>query len=391
MQQPDLYQHQKDAILKMHNGCILCGGVGSGKSMTGLGYYFYKVSDSKPTIPLYIITTAHKRDSCEWESEAARWGIPFMYPDMIFVIDSWNNIEKYVNVENAMFIFDEHKAIGNGKWAKCFLKISQKNRWVILTATPGDNWMDYVPVFVANHFYRNRTDFIRQHVIINPYVTYFSVRDYIHVEKLIELRNKILVEMPFKKIATKEEIQIVCDYNKEDYNRIFKDRWNIFEECPVKNASEMCYLLRAVCNSSKDRVNKLLKILEEHDKVIIFYNYNYEKEILKSVLTRTVTEWNGDRHDELSNDSKWAHLVQYAAGAEGWNCIETNTIIFFSLSYSYKQMEQAAGRIDRLNTPFETLYYYRLTSESEIDKAIRLALQKKKEFNVNKFITGVIW
>ena len=388
---PELYKHQQDAISKMHNGCILCGGVGSGKSMTGLGYYYYRVSDSNPTIPLYIITTAHKRDSMEWDSEASRWGIPFLYPNLIFVVDSWNNIEKYVNVKDAMFIFDEHKAIGNGKWAKSFLKISQQNRWVILTATPGDNWMDYVPVFIANHFYRNRTDFIRQHVIVNPYVTYFSVKNYINVEKLIQCRNEILVEMPFVKIAVKEEIQILCDYDKEAYQRIFKDRWNIYEEEPIKNASEMCYMLRRVCNSAEDRVNKLLEVLKEHDKVIIFYNYNYELEILKNVLSRTVTEWNGSAHDPISTDACWAHLVQYAAGAEGWNCIETDTIIFFSLSYSYKQMEQAAGRIDRLNTPFETLYYYKFTTESEIDKAIRLALQKKKEFNANKFITGVIW
>ena len=389
---PVLYPHQQDAIGRMHNGCILCGGVGSGKSMTGLGYYYYRVSNSHPKIPLYIITTAHKRDSMEWEFEANKWGIPFLFDDLTFVIDSWNNIEKYADVKDAMFIFDEHKAIGNGKWAKCFLKISQQNRWVILTATPGDNWMDYVPVFVANHFYRNRTDFIRQHVVVNPYVTYFSVKNYVNVEKLIEFRNKILVEMPFQKIAVKEEIQQICEYNTEKYDVIFKNRWNFYEEEPIKNASEMCYLLRKVCNSSPDRVVKLLDILKTHDKVIIFYSYDYELDILKSaIIDRTLTEWNGHSHDPISHDGKWAHLVQYAAGAEGWNCVETDTIIFYSLSYSYKQMEQAAGRIDRLNTPFETLYYYRLTSDSDIDKAIRLALQTKKEFNANKFVQGVIW
>lgn len=388
---PELYSHQQDAVIKMHNGCILCGGVGTGKSMTGLAYYYYRVSNSSPSIPLYIITTAHKRDSMEWEFEANKWGIPFLYEDLIFVVDSWNNIAKYVDVKDAMFIFDEHKAIGSGKWARTFIKISQHNRWIILTATPGDNWMDYVPVFVANHFYRNRTDFIQQHVVVNPFVNYFSVKKYINVEKLIEYRNKILVEMPFKKIAIKEEIQTVCDFDKDAYDIIFKNRWNIFEDCPIKNASEMCYLLRKVCNSSSDRVKKLLEILNAHDKVIIFYSYDYELDILREVIDRPITEWNGHSHDPISQESKWAHLVQYAAGAEGWNCIETDTIIFYSLSYSYKQMEQASGRIDRLNTPFETLYYYRLTSDSDIDKAIRLALQTKKEFNANKFIQEIIW
>lgn len=368
----------------MHNGCILCGGVGTGKSMTGLGYYFYKVSKSKPTKSLYIITTAHKRDSKEWEMECLRWGIPEKY-NISLTIDSWNNIEKYINVEDAFFLFDEHKAIGSGKWAKCFIKITRQNKWILLTATPGDNWMDYISVFIANGFYKNRTDFIRQHVIINPYVSYFSVKDYINVEKLKNCRDKILVNMPFKKIAEKEEINIICDFDKLVYQTIYKDRWNPWEGCPIENAAEMCYLLRKCCNSNESRIQKLLEILEQHKKAIIFYNFDYELEMLLNNITCAVTQWNGHQHDEILDEDEWCHLVQYSAGAEGWNCITTDTIIFWSLSYSYKMTAQAAGRIDRMNTPFTTLYYYRMFTTSDIDKAINLALTTKKDFNANKF------
>ena len=383
--EPTLYPHQQKAIDKMHNGCILCGGVGTGKSITSLGYYFYRVSDSNPSRNLYVITTAHKRDSKEWDMECMRWGIPDSF-DISLTVDSWNNIEKYTDVEDAFFIFDEHKAIGNGKWSKCFLKIARKNKWVLLSATPGDNWMDYIPVFIANGFYKNRTDFIRQHVIVNPYVTYFSVKDYINVEKLKACRDAVLVDMPFKKIAEKEEIQILCDYDIDAYNIIRKDRWNIWEEKPIENAAELCYLLRKVCNSHISRLNNVIDIINLRKKVIIFYNFDYELELLKECIDVPITEWNGHQHDTILDSDSWAHLVQYAAGAEGWNCITTDTIIFFSLSYSYKQTEQASGRIDRLNTPYSTLYYYKLSTNSDIDKAINLALATKKEFNAIKFV-----
>lgn len=128
-----MYDYQLDAIRKMHNGCILCGGVGSGKSRTSLAYYYSRMGGdlydtskkfSMMTRPkdLYIITTARKRDTAEWSVDMA----PFLlspHPDANeydnrVIVDSWNNIEKYVNVKDAFFIFDEQRVVGYGKWAK---------------------------------------------------------------------------------------------------------------------------------------------------------------------------------------------------------------------------------------------------------------------------------
>lgn len=387
--EPKLYPHQVEAIEKLKNGSILCGGVGTGKSITSLGYY-YKVTDGKCDIPLLIITTAHKRDSCEWNMECLRWGIPDEYGTQL-VIDSWNNIERYKDIRGWFVIFDEHKAIGSGKWAKLFVKIAKQNEWILLTATPGDRWLDYVSVFVANGFFKNRTEFINRHVLINPYVTYFSVKEYRHVDELIRMRDSVLVEMPFRKPATKEEITVMCDYDKDVYRDVMRNRWNPFDNEPIPNAAAFCYILRKVVNSHHSRIEQVLKILQLRKKVIIFYNFDYELEILKNYISCTITEWNGHVHQPISHDDCWAHLVQYTAGAEGWNCIETDTIIFYSMSYSYKATEQSKGRIDRLNTPFDTLYYYTLKSESDIDKAISRSLNNKREFNANTYMKGVVF
>lgn len=374
--------HQRKALQKMHNGCILCGGVGSGKSITALAY----AKKNEPGRDIYIITTARKRDTLEWCDE----GIKLEFDVSQFVIDSWNNIEKYKDVKDAFFIFDEQRVVGNGKWAKTFIKLAKANHWILLSATPGDTWMDYITVFLANDFYKNRTEFIKRHVVFDPYLSFPKVRKYVEVERLVKIRDYILVSMPFNKPATRHHEDITCKYDEESYKRVMKTRWNDEEDKPIENASELCMILRRISSGDEDRFNRLCAILTEHPKAIIFYNYNYELDILRKLEQEgyTVAEWNGQKHQPLPSGDKWVYLVQYSAGSEGWNCIQTDTIIFYSDSYSYKQMEQAAGRIDRLNTPFKDLWYFHLRSESGIDKAVKKCLNMKKDFNERAFKIG---
>lgn len=368
----ELYPHQKEALAKMKNGCILCGGVGSGKSLTGLSYYIRQKSK-----PLYIITTARKRDTKEWEEELSHFDI-----SQPIVIDSWNNIKKYVDTVGGFFIFDEQRLVGYGTWTKSFLKITKSNEWILLSATPGDTWSDYIAVFIANGFYKNKSEFVHEHVIYSRFAKYPRVDRYVAQGKLIKHRNDILIKMDFERKTVVHNELIFVDYNSAAYKDIYKTRWDPYENTPVKNASEMCFLLRRLVNSDPSRQLALLELIESHPKVIIFYNFNYELAILKDILANyTVAEWNGHKHEPIPNTDSWAYLVQYSAGAEGWNCIETDTIIFFSQNYSYKVMVQAAGRINRLNTPFVDLYYYHLRSRSGIDLAIANALKNKKSFN----------
>lgn len=400
-----LYDYQIDAINNLQTGSILCGGVGSGKSLTSIGYYYLRngghisflrgegyVEMDNPK-DLYIITTARKRDTCEWEKELAHFLLSKHedlnpYSNKI-VIDSWNNIGKYADVKNAFFIFDEQRVVGSGAWVKSFLKIAKSNEWILLSATPGDTWSDYIPVFLANGFYRNKTEFVREHIIYSRYTKFPKIDRYVNTGRLIRLRNRILVDMDFKRQTDSIHEDVYVSYDIPQYKDIMRTRWDPWVEQPIANAAGLCYALRKVVNSAESRQVALLELAEKHPRIIVFYNFNYERDILLNLYYGEdvqIAEWNGHKHQPVPDGKKWVYLVQYTSGCEGWNCILTDTIVFYSQNYSYKVMEQASGRIDRLNTPFKTLYYYHLKSRSGIDLAISKALSKKKKFNEGRFI-----
>ena len=397
----ELRKEQIAAVQNMKNGCILCGGVGSGKSRTALAYYYISCGGKlesknyvKMAFPkdLYIITTAKKRDDLEWLNEMRLFHLSTHEDAMPYkikvVVDSWNNIKKYEGVSDAFFIFDEQRLVGSGAWVKAFYKIAKANQWILLSATPGDTWHDYIPVFVANGFYKNKTQFNREHVIYNRYSKYPKVDRYINTRRLTRLRDSILVDIQMNRHTVHHDEDVFVEYSIEQYRDIQRNRWNIWEDKPIENATEYCYSLRKVVNSDESRQRAVLEIFEKHPRVIIFYNFDYELELLKGLYygeNVEIAEWNGHKHQEIPDSKSWVYLVQYNAGAEGWNCIKTDTIIFYSQNYSYKMLEQASGRIDRMNTPYTDLYYYHLKSRSGIDLAINRALKNKKNFNKSRF------
>ncbi len=376
---------QRLAVDQMKNGCILCGGVGSGKSRTALSYFYEKVCNCMATpIDLYIITPAKKRDSGEWEDEISM----FSFGDINITIDSWNNIAKYLNVCGAFFMFDEQRVVGYGKWSKSFIQITKKNKWVMLSATPGDTWSDYIPVFIANGFYKNKSDFANKHIVYSRFTKYPKVEKYLNMGKLINLRQSILVNIDYVREVKRHHITVISDYDKGLYKNIIRTRWNPYKDEPIQDASGLCYTLRCLVNSELDRIRVVKEIIEKHPTVIIFYNFDYELEILRDLgkeLEIETAEWNGHKHQPLPKSSNWIYLVQYTAGAEGWNCITSNAMIFYSQNYSYKIMVQSAGRIDRRNSPYSDLYYYHVRSNSSIDIAIARALNRKKNFNEKGF------
>lgn len=397
-----LYEHQEKAVEKMFNGCVLNGGTGSGKSRTGLYYYFKEQGGSiisDKYIPmndpkdLYIITIAKKRDDLEWDDELA----PFLlcrdsnlnYYDNTIVVDSWQNIKKYSNIQGAFFIFDEEKVCGTGAWAKAFLKITSKNDWIMLSATAGDNWQDYETLFIANNFFHNRKEMRENHYIYNRFSKYPKVDRYFNEGRLIRLRNKILIPMDFKRKTIPHHENIYCQYDIHTYKDLFKYRWNIYSDKPMMNAAELCYVARKLVNSDKSRETALLKLVQDYPRIIVYYSHDYERDILLNICygeNVEVAEYSGHKHEPIPESNKWIYIVNYSSGAEGFNCIKTNCIVFYSQTYSYKTLEQACGRIDRLTTTYKDLYYYHFKSRAGIDLAIAKSLDRKKKFNEGRFV-----
>lgn len=399
-EKPFLFPYQMEAVKKMRNGCILNGGVGSGKSRTGLYYYFKEQGGSidPDYIPmrepkdLYIITTAMKRDTYEWLKELENYKMSVdpsrsQYKNKV-VVDSWQAITKYENVKDAFFIFDEDRVTGFGVWVKAFLKIAKNNDWIILSATPGDTWEQYIPVFIANGFYKNKTEFAREHIIYSRFTKYPKIDRYVNQGRLIRLRNRILIDMDFDRQTQAHHEDIFCKYDAFKYKEVTKTRWDPYKNEPIQQASGLCYILRRIVNEDESRQKALLDLYKDHPRMIIFYNFDYELEILKNLNYGDdveIGEWNGHKHQPVPFNKKWVYLVQYTAGCEGWNCIETDTMVFYSQNYSYKVMAQASGRIDRLNTSYKDLYYYHLKSRSGIDLAIARAVNEKKTFNETRW------
>lgn len=374
----ELYPYQQKAVDRLHNGSVLCGKVGSGKSLTGLFYYMENHIDK----PLYIITVAKKRNDREWHRDFEALGIDG-------VVDSWNNIEKYTDVKDAFFIFDEQRAIGYGKWGMAFIHIARKNNWIMLTATPGDVWMDWMCIFIANNFYRNKTDFVDQHVEYNPYSKFPQIRRYHKTDKLERFRKYLAVPMQDFRTTKLHRKYINADFDKDLYKSVVKSRFNPYTEEPIMNASEFTQVIRRIINTSERRRIHAKQEIMTRDRIIVFYNYTYELDILKDIcreLDRAYYQWNGQKHEAIPDAETWVYLVQYTAGAEGWNCITTDTILFYSLNYSYRIMEQSEGRINRVNTSFENLYYVYLKSPASIDDAIERSIRSKKKFNERNWV-----
>lgn len=377
--------HQKLAIKQMESGKVLWGGVGSGKTATVLGYY---IQEQAPK-DIVVITTAKKRDSGDWIFEAANFGIGTSQDATVagtISVDSWANIKKYTDREGCFFIFDEQRLVGSGAWVKAFQSIAKKNAWVLLSATPGDTWLDYAPIFIANGYYKNITEFKRKHVLYEPFSRFPKIRGFLSETQLERFRNEVLVEMPYIKHTKRVINWVDVSHDKTAFDRVVKDRWNPFKDEPVKDVADLFRQMRRVVNQDQSRLDMVRQLLKTHKKLIIFYNFNYELETLRGLSDEhTVAEWNGHKKQPIPDTDEWVYLVQYVAGAEGWNCVETDAMVLYSLTYSYKNFQQALGRIDRLNSPFLKLFYYVLVSNTLIDRGIKRSLENKESFNELRF------
>lgn len=368
--------YQKRAINQMHNGCILCGGVGAGKSLTSLGY----IDKVYPSGTVYIITPARKRNTGEWFDDIRKNDMD----ETRFVVDSWNNLSKYKDVKDAFFLFDEQKVSGKGTWAKSLIRIAKSNQWILLSATPGDTYDDYATVLIANGFVRNRTTWYDEYCVTKSQ-PFFHIVDHKNKDVIDMMIRRIFIKMDYQ--SDKKRIERVIPIQARsagEEKEILMTHKAPGAQMPFTTFAAAIAYVRMNCYDKSKKTEALRKIIEKHKKIIVFYNFLSEKlEIERAAIDANVTInfYNGQRHDPIPDTDEWVYGVQYNSGAEAWNCITTNAMVFYSPNYSYKTMEQAHGRIDRVNSPYECLYYYMLLNELNIDNKVMNALSSKKDFN----------
>lgn len=376
-----LKPEQEATMLKLQSGNILVAGVGSGKTYMGI-FWAARQRANK----IIVITTAAKRDKIapghkkpDWQESLDNCGI------RDYIVDSWNNIKKYDHCSQSVFLFDEAKQTGYGAWGKSFIKIAKNNKWIVMSATPADNFIHYMPTFVAHGFYRNKTDFYDQHVEFDKYAKYPKIKTIHGTARLEKLRKSITVVMEMPRHTKRHYRELVCDFDYELLKAIQTTHWNGYTEAPIETPSEMTQLLRRVVAIDPDRMKQARQVMKAVPRLIIFYNYNYELEILEHIcedIDKEYTSWNGKHHDLIPTSKQWIYLVQYNA-SEGWECITTDSMMFYSPNYSWRAFEQCCGRIDRMNTKYTDLYYYSLISKSKIDKDVIKANKEKRNFNEN--------
>ncbi|WP_368076685.1 SNF2-related protein [Clostridium tyrobutyricum] len=181
--------------------------------------------------------------------------------------------------------------------------------------------------------------------------------------------------------------------NTKEYKIFKKDRLitiNNTELVGDTSLTKMLYLRQLSSQYNKNKVNQLKDILEStEDRIIIFYNFNKELEIIKKLcekLDKPISIINGAVKD-LDNFNQYNNsitLVQYQAGAMGHNLQKSNKIIYFSLPLQSELFEQSKKRIHRIGQE-KTCFYWYLITQNSIEEQIYQTLKERRDYTNKLF------
>ncbi len=200
----------------------------------------------------------------------------------------------------------------------------------------------------------------------------------------------------FKLPAQVHNIEKVA--NTTYYKKFKKDRLLITNELELvgdTTLNRLLYCRQLASQYNQNKLDKLKSLLEgTENRVIIFYNFDKELELIKSVckkLNKPISIVNGKCRD-LSNYEKFNNsitLIQYQAGSMGLNLQKANVIVYFSLTMSSELFEQSKKRTHRIGQQ-QTCFYYYLLTEGSVDEEIYNTLLERKDYTDRLFIESEI-
>lgn len=195
-------------------------------------------------------------------------------------------------------------------------------------------------------------------------------------------------------------------FMKDDYIKLFQCNWSSGWEGkkkPVDMCGEFIELIgdtiftkrlyaRQLCSQfNQHKIDALTDLIQStSDRLIIFYNFNDELDILKGIceaLERPYSQVNGSIKDLLAyeefDDS--ISIIQYQAGAMGLNLQKCNKIIYFSLPERSELFEQSKKRIHRIGQSQSCFYYVMMTKDT-IEGTIYENLKMRRDYTDDLFI-----
>lgn len=393
-----LYKLQEKILNKSKENYLFHLGTGTGKTIIALHHY---IKYSYP-LDLIIIAPAVKVKEGGWDRE-----IKFVFNELglempKYEVVSYSKLKKYV-AKKGHYIFDECHYIKNstslrGKISKELVK-KYATCFSLLSATPASKWEEWCNYFILWGICKNKTEFYKRYVVMGRQrygsIEFNTVVGYQNTELLKEhIKRRTskkytvndMVEMP-DLIEQYIEFKCSSEYKKIKNDRIMESNGSIIK---LDTISKLYSTLRQQANIT-DKLEYLEYIINsnEEDNVLIFYNFNYEKDMiinyLKSKKIKVDYIINGvtknypiKENFELINNT--VTLVQIQAGGTGIELTYINKVVYFSPTYSYQDYIQSIGRAYR-NGQENKVLVYKFKVLNSIETDIWECLERKEDFN----------
>lgn len=323
---------------------------------------------------------------------------------------------KWVDEDTFIIIDESHKVANtSSKVTKYVMKLSKKAKYTYLcTATPISNgkYEQYYPQLKMLGVY-NGTKKEYYNMFVDERMTrmggsqFMQITGYRNIDLLENMVNQCSVNYKRDKPYLPEDYVYKTKkpamFNKLKKNRMYKtDNGEVIE---LDNSSKLFNALRCVSHGfllginkqvSKEPFERLQAILETHnnERVVIFYNYNIELEMLKQLLSklkRPTSEYNGARKDlkEFKGKYNGVVLAHYKSASTGINdFVISNVMVFNSLPLSSIELTQSKGRIDRQGQGKKPMYYF-IIPDTPVEKKIFEQITNGKDFT-NEMIEDVV-
>lgn len=412
-----LYKHQRDVLkqLEPYNKCAMYLDMGLGKSATGA------VKASSYHKPILIICP--KSVIPQWENTFTDWCEEYQVYNLtnkkqlqLFMNDNQDLKMGVINYESAWrkpellklknytLILDESQAIANNtsKQSKGICKLKFENL-ILLSGTPCSNarydklytQLKLLGLNMNKRSYEDRyCNFfdmekggVKFRVLSkhSPYKNVDELKNTMHELGCVFMRTDEVIDLPEQRF-----IDIPIKPSKY-YKTFTKDGYvdcGDIEYISSSPATDMLHL-RQLCNS-REKIEALKTLIEStEDRLIIFYNFNCELELLVqlvSKLKRPLSFINGSEKNLncYNNNGNSITLVQFQSGSSGVNLQKANKVIYYSPPVKSDFYEQSKKRIHRIGQS-STCCYWKLITSNSIEQRIYNTLDLKRDYTLKLF------